>query len=143
MSSSQPMSYMQKRTQWPQNLVFLLAAFLAGSEPFREQLILHNSYKSGKGRARKLKKKILGTPAGCSWHTRRDKQGSTGRCPRDLHLFTFEKLTEKAAGCPRDAQLSRGFSKKLSGTFRYSYRFLRLGFMKLRLQVSSVSEPIL
>ena len=26
-------------------------------------------------------RKMHGTPAGCPWDTRRDKQGSTGRCP--------------------------------------------------------------
>ena len=36
-------------------------------------------------------RKILGTPAGCPWHTRRDKQGSTGRCPKEFLLFTFGK----------------------------------------------------
>ena len=55
---------------------------------------------------------ILGTP-----DTRRDKQGSTGRCPRDVVLSNIEKLTEKGnfagtpARCPRDARPSRGFSE--------------------------------
>ena len=31
--------------------------------------------------------KILGTPAGCPRDTRRNKQGSTGRCPRDFLLL--------------------------------------------------------
>ena len=35
-------------------------------------------------------REIPGTPAGCPWDTRRDKQGSTGRCPRDFLLFTIE-----------------------------------------------------
>ena len=39
---------------------------------------------SGKKKPHKL---IAGTPAGCPWHTRRDKQGSTGRCHRDFLLF--------------------------------------------------------
>ena len=53
-------------------------------------------------------RKIPGTPAGCPWDTRRDKQGSTGRCPRDFLLFTIEKGTEKGifagtpAVCPRN-----------------------------------------
>ena len=37
-------------------------------------------------------KKINGTPAGCPRDTRRDKQGSTGRRPRDFLLFAVEKL---------------------------------------------------
>ena len=32
-------------------------------------------------------RKIAGTPAGCPWDSRRDKQGSTGRCPRDFLLL--------------------------------------------------------
>ena len=62
-------------------------------------------------------RKIPGTPAGCSWDTRRDKQGSTGRCPRNLLLFAIEKRTEKGifagtpAGCPRDTRPCRGFSE--------------------------------
>ena len=40
-------------------------------------------------------KKIVGTPAGCPWDTRGDKQGSTGWCPRNFLLFTIEILTEK------------------------------------------------
>ena len=46
---------------------------------------------SGKKKAHKLKK-ILRTPAGSPWDTRREKQGSTGRCPRNFLLFTIEKL---------------------------------------------------
>ena len=42
-------------------------------------------------RARKLRKN-LATLAGCPWNTRRDKPGSTGRCPRDFLFFTIEKL---------------------------------------------------
>ena len=37
-------------------------------------------------------RKSPGTPAGCPWDTRRDKQGSTGRCPRNFLLFTIEEL---------------------------------------------------
>ena len=37
-------------------------------------------------------RKIPGTPAGCPWDTRRDKQVSTGRCPRNFLLFTIEEL---------------------------------------------------
>ena len=68
-------------------------------------------------------RKIPGTPAGCPWDTRRDKQGSTGRCPRDFLLFTIEKRTEKGnfagtpAGCPRDTRPSRGFSEILCDFF--------------------------
>ena len=48
---------------------------------------------AGKKKARKLKK-IPGTPAGCSpWDSQRDKQGSTGQCPRDFLSFDLEKLT--------------------------------------------------
>ena len=49
---------------------------------------------SGKRKAHKLKI-LLGTPVGCPWDTRRDKQGPTGRCPRDFLLFSIEKLAEK------------------------------------------------
>ena len=69
-------------------------------------------------RKRRIKlRKILGTPAGCPWDTRRDKQGSIGRCPMDFLLFTIEQLTERGpfamtpAGCPRDTWLSKGFQK--------------------------------
>ena len=41
-------------------------------------------------------RKMPGTPAGRPWDTRRDKQGSTGRCPRDFLLITIENQTEKA-----------------------------------------------
>ena len=67
-------------------------------------------------------KKILGTPAGCPWDTRRDKQGSTDRCPRYL-LLTIGKLPEKGilartpAGCPWDTRLSSGFSEILDDFF--------------------------
>ena len=36
--------------------------------------------------------KSPGTPAGCPWDTRQDKQGSTGRCPRNFLLLTIEDL---------------------------------------------------
>ena len=69
-------------------------------------------------------RKIPGTPAGCPWDTRRDKQGSTGRCPRDFLLFfAIEKQTEKGtfagtpAGCPRDTRPSRRFSETLCDFF--------------------------
>ena len=68
-------------------------------------------------------RKIPGTPAGCPWDTRRDKQGSTGRCPGDFLLFTIEKRTEKGifagtpAGCPRDTRPSRGLSEILCDFF--------------------------
>ena len=77
---------------------------------------------SGKKRAHKLKK-IPGTPAGCSWDTPRDKQGSTGQCPGDFLLFTVEKRTEKGifagtpAGCPRDTRPSRRFPENLCAFF--------------------------
>ena len=64
-------------------------------------------------------RKIIGTPAGCPWDTRRDKQGSTGRCPRNFLLFTKEKMTEKGlfagtpAGCRWDTRPSRGLSEIL------------------------------
>ena len=71
---------------------------------------------SGKERAHKLKKNAWDTGR-CPWDTRRDKRGSTGRCPRDFLLITIEKRTEKAifagtpAGCCRDTRPSRGFQK--------------------------------
>ena len=72
-------------------------------------------------------RKIPGTPAGCPWDTRRDKQGSTGRCPRDFLLFTIEKRTEKGifagtpAGCPRDTRPSRRFSENLCDFFLWAF----------------------
>ena len=51
---------------------------------------------SGKKKAHKHEK-VPGTPAGCPWDTLRDKQGCTGRCPRDLLLSAREKLTQKRA----------------------------------------------
>ena len=60
-------------------------------------------------------REIPGTPAGC-WDTLQDKQGCTGRCPRDFLAIPLEKLTEKdifagtLAWCPGDARLSRVFS---------------------------------
>ena len=77
---------------------------------------------SGKKRAHKVKK-IPGTPAGCPWDTRQDKQGSTGRCPSNFLLFIIEKRTERGifagtpAGCPRDTRPSRGFSEILCDFF--------------------------
>ena len=44
-------------------------------------------------KAHKLEK-ILRTPTGCLWHSRRDRQRSSGRCPRDFLMFTLEKLPE-------------------------------------------------
>ena len=47
---------------------------------------------------------------GRRWDTRLDKQGSTGRCPKDLLLFALEKRTEKGifagtpAGCRWDTR---------------------------------------
>ena len=70
-------------------------------------------------------RKMPGTPAGCPWDTRWDKQGSTGRCPRDLVLFTIEKLAEKGifagtpAGCPRDTRAVQGFFQKFYVIFSY------------------------
>ena len=40
-------------------------------------------------------RKMPGTPAGCPWDTRRDKRGSTGRCPRDFLLIAMEKTDRK------------------------------------------------
>ena len=59
---------------------------------------------SRKQMAHKLKK-MLGTPAGCPWDTRWDKQRSTGQCPRDFLVLATE------GGCPRDTSPSRGFSE--------------------------------
>ena len=64
-------------------------------------------------KAHKLKK-ILRTPAGCPWDTRRDKQGSTGRCPRDFLLFAIEKLTflpGHRPGVPGTPRRPGGFQK--------------------------------
>ena len=36
----------------------------------------------------------FGTPAGCPCDTRRDKQGSTGRCPRNFLLFVYYRKTD-------------------------------------------------
>ena len=58
-----------------------------------------------------------------SLDTRRDKQGSTGWCPRDFLLSSIEKLTEKGsfaktpAGCGGDTRPSRGFSEILCEFF--------------------------
>ena len=41
-------------------------------------------------------RKIPGTPAGCPWDTRRDKQGSTGRCPRDFPVIYCRKTDRRA-----------------------------------------------
>ena len=71
---------------------------------------------SGKKRAHKLKK-VAGTPAGCPSDTWQDKQGSTGRCPRESLLFSVQKLTEKGisartpAWCPGTAGQPGGFQK--------------------------------
>ena len=55
------------------------------------------------------RRKILGTPAGCPWNTRRDKQGSAGQCSRDFLLFAIRKLKQKGifAGTPEDNTLRR------------------------------------
>ena len=60
-------------------------------------------------------RKILRTPAGCSWDTRRDKQGSTSRCPKDFLLFAVEKLGPFAgtpAGCPKNSPACPGGFQK-------------------------------
>ena len=76
-------------------------------------------------------RKISGTLAGCPWDSRRDKQRSTSRCPRNFLLFTLEKRTGKGifagtlagcpwgtlAGCPSDTRPSRGFSEVLCDIF--------------------------
>ena len=59
-------------------------------------------------------RKIIRTPAGCPWDTRRDKQGSTGRCPRNFLLFAIEKLTilpGHRPGVPETPGRSGGFQK--------------------------------
>ena len=77
---------------------------------------------SGKRKAHKLKQNPRDTGR-VSWDTRRDKQGSTGRCPRDFLLIAIEKRTEKGvfagtpAGCPKDTRPSRGFSEILCDFF--------------------------
>ena len=50
---------------------------------------------SGKKEAHKLEK-LLETPARCPWDTRRDKRGSTGRCPGDFLLFIIETWQKRA-----------------------------------------------
>ena len=62
-------------------------------------------------------KKVRGTPAGCPWETRRDKQGSTGRCPRDFLLFTIEELTTKGPFCQDTGRVSQGHPS-VQGAFR-------------------------
>ena len=64
-------------------------------------------------------RKTLGTQAACPWDTRRNKQGCTGRCPRDCLLFAKEKLAE-TGNLVRDTGLvsgdirpSRGLSENL------------------------------
>ena len=39
-------------------------------------------------------KDILGTLAGRPWDIRREKRGSTARCPRDFLSFAIDKLPE-------------------------------------------------
>ena len=53
-------------------------------------------------------RKILGTPAGCPWDTRWDKQGPVSQ---GLLLFTIQKLTEKGPFCRETGRVSlaRGF----------------------------------
>ena len=53
-------------------------------------------------KAHKNLRKVLGTAAGCPWDARQDKQGSTGRSPRDFLLFTAAEQTDKGilAGTP-------------------------------------------
>ena len=54
--------------------------------------IYPESRNSGKEKAHKLKK-ILRTPAECPGDTRRDKQGSTGRCPRNFSKLSAGTLS--------------------------------------------------
>ena len=68
---------------------------------------------SGKKKAHKLKK-ILGTRPGVPWDSRRDKQGSTGRCPKDLLWLYYRKTDQKEQfcpghrpGCPRNTRSTR------------------------------------
>ena len=80
------------------------------------------SWPRGQKRLKKVAKRhiklreILGTPAGCPWDTRRDKQGSTGRCPGDFLFFTKKWLKKglfarTQAGCLGDTRPSRAFSE--------------------------------
>ena len=55
---------------------------------------------SGKKEAHSDKKKSSEHEQGVPGTTRRDKLGSTGRCPRDFLLFTKERLTEKSIFTP-------------------------------------------
>ena len=97
----------------------VIKAVILQEDALHSQSVFHLS---GKKRAHKLKK-IPGTPAGCPWDTRRDKQGSTGWCPGDFVLFTIEKRTEKGifagtpAGCPRDTRPSRRSSENVCDFF--------------------------
>ena len=90
-----------RRLSWA---VFLLKS--PGEQPIKKRPI-----NSGEQKENKRKK------------TLRDKQGSTGRCPRDFLLFAIEKRTEKGifagtpAGCPRDTRSSSGFSETLCDFF--------------------------
>ena len=52
-------------------------------------------------------KKIVGTPAGCPWDTRRDKQGSTDRCPRDVLFFCFRETDRKGQFCRDTSRVSQ------------------------------------
>ena len=82
------------------------------------------SIKSGKKRAHKL------TKSPCPTDGQRDKQGCTGRCPRDLLFLTIEKLPEKGifcrdtAWCPRDTRPSPGGSRKICAIFSLCVLFL-------------------
>ena len=81
-------------------------------------------------------RKIPGTLARCPWDTRRNTQGSTGRCP-DFLLANVEKRTEKGifagtpAGCPRNAPPSSpgGFSEILCDFFFLMCLFCSLIFL--------------
>ena len=45
-------------------------------------------------KARKLRE-VLGTPAGCPWHTQQDKQGSTGRRPSQAFSIVYCRRTDR------------------------------------------------
>ena len=71
---------------FPEGLGDKLGEFFCAKLSFHSVLrLLHRMRHIDQERKRQHKlKKIVRTPAGCPWNTRRDKQGSTGRCPSDL-----------------------------------------------------------
>ena len=92
---------------------------------------------SGKEKAHKLKK-ILGTPAGCPRDSRRDKQGSTSRCPRDFLWFAIEKLAllpEHRPGVPGTPGRPGGFQK-------FYVMFSCVPFLLPSFSITEVIRPI-